>query len=233
MDAARLAKLGIFTVRDLLMHLPFGWDEYGEPSQVANLVDGKQATVVGTITSISAKRSKYKKMQLTEATLQDDSGGVLKLVWFNQAFVAKQLSPEERVAVAGMVRGRFGVFEMRNPLYEKVSASGPKRLRDLMPRYHLVKGLTSKKMAGWIESILPLADAMEDVLPADVLRTPSPASSRGGGAIRPPARERAGLDDGAKADGLRGALRAAGRVRPHAGQHSPPSPPSRSRIDRM
>jgi len=167
-DANRLAKLGIFTVRDLLMHLPFGWDEYGEPTAVANLIDGKQATVIGTVTEISAKRSKYKKMQLTEATLQDDSGGVLKLVWFNQPYMAKQLPKGERVAVAGMVRGRFGVFEMRNPLQEKVSASGPKRLRDLMPRYHLVKGLSSKKIVEWIETILPLADELDDVLPDDV-----------------------------------------------------------------
>jgi len=168
-DASRLAKLGIVTVRDLLLHLPFGWDEYGEPTAVAQLLDGKQATVIGTITSISAKRSKYKKMQLTEATLIDDSGGVLKLVWFNQAYMAKQLPKGERVAVAGMVKGRFGVFEMSNPLHEKVSATGPKRLRDLMPRYHLVKGLSSKKVAEWIESVLPLAGEMEDVLPADVL----------------------------------------------------------------
>jgi ATP-dependent DNA helicase RecG len=167
--ATRLARLGIYTARDLLMHLPFDWDEYGEPSPVAALVDGKQATVIGTIKSIAAKRSKYKKMGLTEATLQDDAGGVLKLVWFNQSFMARQLPQGERVAVAGMVRGRFGVFEMRNPLSEKVSASGPKRLRDLMPRYHLVKGLSSKKIAEWIGSILPLAGEMVDILPADVL----------------------------------------------------------------
>ena len=168
-DATRLAKLGILTVRDLLMHLPFGWDEYGEPTAVAQLIDGKQATVIGTVTDIAAKRSKYKKMQLTEGTLQDDAGGILKLVWFNQSYIAKQLPKGERVAVAGMVRGRFGVFEMRNPLHEKVSASGPKRLRDLMPRYHLVKGLSAKKLADWIESVLPLAGEMEDVLPAEVL----------------------------------------------------------------
>jgi ATP-dependent DNA helicase RecG len=167
-DAVRFAKLGIFTVRDLLMHLPFGWDEYGEPTAVANLVDGKQATVIGTVTAIAAKRSKYKKMQLTEATLQDDSGGVLKLVWFNQPYVARQLPKGERVAVAGMVRGRFGVFEMRNPLQEKVNGAGPTRLRDLMPRYHLVRGLTSKKIAEWVEPILPLAEDLEDVLPDDV-----------------------------------------------------------------
>lgn len=168
-DATRLAKLGIVTVLELLMHLPFGWDEYGEPTVVAELVDGKQATVIGTIESISAKRSKYKKMQLTEASLQDESGGVLKLVWFNQAWMANQLHKGDRIAVAGMVRGRYGVFEMRNPLHEKVSAEGPKRLRDLMPRYHLVKGLSSKKIAEWIETVLPLAKDMVDILPADVL----------------------------------------------------------------
>ena len=168
-DSARLAKLGVVTVRDLLLHLPFGWDEYGEPTAVAQLTDGKPATVVGTVAAISAKRSKYKKMQLTEATLQDDAGGILRLVWFNQAYVARQLPKGERVAVAGMVKGRFGVFEMRNPLHEIVSATGPKRLRDLMPRYHLVKGLTSKRIAEWIESVLPLAGELEDVLPADVL----------------------------------------------------------------
>jgi len=67
-----------------------------------------------------------------------------------------------------MVKARFGVFEMRNPLQEKVSASGPKRLRDLMPRYHLVKGLSSKKIVEWIETILPLAADLDDVLPDDV-----------------------------------------------------------------
>ena len=168
-DSARLAKLGIVTVCDLLLHLPFDWDEYGEPTAVAQLTDGKQATVIGTVAAISAKRSKYKKMQLTEATLQDDAGGTLKLVWFNQAFMARQLFKGDRVAVAGRVRGRFGVFEMRNPLHEKVGAAGPKRLRDLMPRYHLVKGLSPKKVAEWIEAVLPLAQGMEDVLPAEVL----------------------------------------------------------------
>jgi ATP-dependent DNA helicase RecG len=82
--------------------------------------------------------------------------------------MAKQLPTGERVAVAGMVKARFGVFEMRNPLQEKVSASGPKRLRDLMPRYHLVKGLSSKKIVEWIETILPLAADLDDVLPDDV-----------------------------------------------------------------
>jgi ATP-dependent DNA helicase RecG len=169
-DSTRLSKLGIVTVRDLLLYLPFGWDEYGEPTAVTDLTDGKQATVIGTLSAISAKRSMKKRMPLTEATLQDDAGEVLRLVWFHQPYLVNQLHKGERIAVAGMVKGRgFGVFEMRNPLHEKVDGAGPTRLRDLMPRYHLVKGLSSKKIAGWVEEVLPLAVDLDDVLPADVL----------------------------------------------------------------
>jgi ATP-dependent DNA helicase RecG len=168
-DSARLAKLGITTVRDLLLDLPFGWDEYGKPTAVADLEDGMQATVIGTISAVSARRSMRKRMPLTEAALTDESGDVLKLVWFHQAYLANQLHAGERIAVAGTVKGRgFGVYEMRNPLHEKVSAAGPARIRDLMPRYHLVKGLSSKKIGELVEAALPLAIELEDVLPIAV-----------------------------------------------------------------
>ncbi len=169
-DTSRLAKLGIVTVRDLLLELPFGWDEYGEPVPVAVLEDGKQATVAGTLTAVAAKRTMRKHMQLTQATLQDDSGASLRLVWFNQPYLATQLHKGERLAVAGMVKGQgYGVFEMRNPLYEKITESiGPSRIGGLMPKYHLVAGLSSKRVAAWVEAALPLASELVDVLPEEV-----------------------------------------------------------------
>jgi ATP-dependent DNA helicase RecG len=151
------------------LDLPFGWDEYGKPTAVADLEDGKHATVIGTVSAVSAKRSMRKRMPLTEATLTDDSGDVLKLVWFHQAYLVNQLHAGDRLAVAGIVKGRgFGVYEMRNPLHEKVSAAGPTRIRDLMPRYHLVKGLSSKKIGQLVEAVLPLTAELDDVLPVAV-----------------------------------------------------------------
>ena len=82
-EAKRLARLGIETVRDLLLTLPYDWETYGAPAQVAGLDDGKQATVVGTVTSISAKQSLRRRIKLTEATIRDDEGAPLRLVWFN------------------------------------------------------------------------------------------------------------------------------------------------------
>ncbi len=171
-DQKRLTALGILTVRDLLLHLPFAWEEFGDPKPIAQLIDGSLATVTGTIRRIAPRISRYKKLKLTQATLVDDADDELNLVWFNQPWVAGQLHTGDRVAVAGTVKAsRYGPFEMRNPHHEKLdgqAGAGPKFIGGLMPKYHLVKGLTSKKISGWVDAALPLAEKLEDELPEDV-----------------------------------------------------------------
>src|SRR5713226_2176386 len=120
-DAKRLAKLGIETIRDLLLTLPFDWETYGAPVPIASLTVGVQATVVGTVMSIAPKITKYKRMKLTEATIRDDSDARMRAAWFNQPFVAKQLHKGDRVAVAGLVKGGYGMLEMQNPHHERLN----------------------------------------------------------------------------------------------------------------
>ncbi len=172
-DAKKLTKLGIETIRDLLLTLPFDWEAYGAPAGVASLQPGRQATVVGTVVDIAAKQTPRKHMRLTEATIRDDNGAAIRVVWFNQPFLVKQIHKGDRLAVAGLVKaGRYGgQLEMQNPHHERLEDSeeaAPARIGGLMPKYHLVEGLSSRKMAAWVESALPLAAQLEDVLPADV-----------------------------------------------------------------
>lgn len=172
-DAKRLARLGVETVRDLLLTLPYDWESYGAPAEVAGLTDGNQATVVGTVSAISARQSLRRRIRLTEATIRDDSGAALRLVWFNQPFIAKQLHRGDRVAVAGTVKvARYGgSLQMQNPHFERLEPSEesqPARVGGMMPKYHLVEGLSSRKIARWVESALPLADRVEDVIPEEV-----------------------------------------------------------------
>jgi ATP-dependent DNA helicase RecG len=167
--ASRLARLGITTVRDLLLNLPFDWDAFGRPVAVADLEDGTQATVIGAISAIAPKITLRKRIALTQATLLDDSGDSLRLVWFNQPYIARQLSKGDRIAVAGTVKG--GDYgrppEMRNPHHEKLAemdGRGPTRVGGLMPKYHLVAGLSHARVAGWVAKAMPVADQLEDVL---------------------------------------------------------------------
>ena len=167
-----LAKVGVKTIRDLLLTLPFGWETYGDPVTVANLTPGMQATVVGTVASIHVKVTKYKKLRLTEAMIRDDDGAGLRVAWFNNPWVVKRLARGDRVAVAGVPKSTYGgMFEMQNPHYERLDgneAVQPTRIGGMMPKYHLVEGLSSRRVARWVESALPLAEQLEDIIPEDV-----------------------------------------------------------------
>src|SRR4029077_14446404 len=172
-DAKRLAKLGVLTIRDLLLTLPYGWDTYGAPAAVQTLTEGQMATVVGTVTQISAKQSLRKHIKLTEASLKDDDGGLLRLVWFNQPYLVNQIHRGDRLAVAGVARtARYGgLLQMQNPHHEKLDGledGQPVRVGGMMPKYHLVDGVSSRKIARWVETALPLADQLEDLLPEEV-----------------------------------------------------------------
>ncbi len=171
-NAKRLEKLGISTIRDLLLALPFGWESYGEPTPISSLTEGSPATVVGTVKSINPKQSLRRRIKLTEATIVDPAGNSLRLVWFNMPFIAKQLHKGDRIAVAGAVKlSRYSGLNMQNPHYERldgVDDMQPARVGGMMPKYHLVDGLSSRKIARWVESALPLAGQLEDLLPVEV-----------------------------------------------------------------
>jgi ATP-dependent DNA helicase RecG len=167
-----LARLGIKTVRELLLELPYGWETY-VPSEISALAPGSQATVIGTIVSIRPVTTQRRRMRLVEATVADGSGAQMRVVWFHSPFILNQLHAGDRVAFAGVVeknqyRGQPG---MVNPRHERLDGSGdaePQKVGGMTPKYHLVEGLTSRKIADWVELVLPLADRLEDVLPDEV-----------------------------------------------------------------
>ncbi len=164
-------RLGLGTVRDLLLHLPFGWDSYGVPVAIRELRDGEHQTVLGTLVEVGAKHTPRRGMKLTEAVLSDEGGGRLKVVWFNQPYLARGLQRGDRMAVAGVVRlSRYGSgFEMLNPHHEVLpSASGPRRIGGLMARYHLSKGITSRRIAELVGQLLPLAAELAELIPPAV-----------------------------------------------------------------
>ncbi len=169
-DAKRLSKLGIDTIRDLLLTLPFDWEIYGAPRRIAELRDGEPATVVGRISSSVAQVTYRKRVRLTQATLTDDDGDAMRVVWFNQPYLANRIPAGSRVAVAGHVKSGPRGLEMRNPHYEPLPSdggAGPNRIGGLMPKYHLVAGITSKRMAEFVAEALPLASDLEELLPAE------------------------------------------------------------------
>jgi ATP-dependent DNA helicase RecG len=161
-----LRRLGLQTVRDLLLHLPFGWESYGGPASIADLPLDVPATVLVTIREIQPKRSRFKGKPLTEAVVADDQGTTMKVVWFNQPYLASKLPAGSRVALAGRVKATGYGRQMQNPHHELVEGGdGPHRVGGLMPKYHSTKGLANQRIATLVEAALPLAGDLEDDLP--------------------------------------------------------------------
>jgi ATP-dependent DNA helicase RecG len=163
---ARLEKLGIRTVRDLLLFFPRKHEDFSHVIPIGTVTPGAKITLRGRIEQIGAHQTRYKRMPLTEATLSDGSGR-LRLVWFNQPWVAKQLHQDDVVFVAGEVNLEGGLV-MKNPDYEPVS-SDPKHAARLVPIYRETEKLTSRWLRPKVQAILPLASQLDEFLPADLL----------------------------------------------------------------
>src|SRR5437879_13001417 len=100
-DARRLERLGLRTVHDLLLHLPFGWEDFGEGVMISELRPGERATVVGTVANIAAKRTPRQRRMLAEARLVDGEGATLKVCWFDQPYPSRSLARSPRSRIPG------------------------------------------------------------------------------------------------------------------------------------
>jgi len=70
---------------------------------------------------------------LAEAVVSDDTGSI-KVVWFNQGYVADQLQKGDEVFLAGAPEIYNFSLQLANPIYEKVS-DFPLHTARLVPIY--------------------------------------------------------------------------------------------------
>src|SRR5438067_11288432 len=63
-DAKRLRRLGLETVRDLLLNLPFGWESFGGPAAIADLRAGADAMLVATVARAAARPTPRRGLEL-------------------------------------------------------------------------------------------------------------------------------------------------------------------------
>ena len=97
--------MGISTLEDLLYYFPI---RYGNTSQVVyieNLVKGNDATVFGKISGLKTSKAWVKKIPMSEGAVTDETGKI-KLVWFNQPYIAKMIHDGQLVRVEGKVSAR-------------------------------------------------------------------------------------------------------------------------------
>lgn len=162
-----LARLGLKTVKELLFYLPFRYEDFRQTKDIASLNPGESANISGEITLIQNKRSFRKKVYLTEALISDDSD-TIKIIWFNQPFLTKNLKMGDRLSLSGKVSEQNGQIVMISPQYEKITSTGLIHTSGLVPNYHLTAALSQKQIRALIKQIIPLSQKSVDWLPETI-----------------------------------------------------------------
>ena len=162
---ARLAKLGLHTPQDLLLHLPLRYQDETRLWPIAHAPLGQPALVEGEITDATVQ---YRPRRTLVCRVEDGSGMMtLRLLNFYPSQI-KQLAPGKRVRLFGEMRHGFFGMEMVHPQYRMVKEEEPVA-ETLTPVYPTTAGLSQAALRKLILNALAGSD-LTDTLPAPLLQ---------------------------------------------------------------
>lgn len=168
LTAKRLENLGLRTAEDLLFYFPFRYEDWSKIVPISQLTYGSAGTCRGRIELIKNTRSFYKRKNITEALVSDNSGSI-KVVWFNQPYLTKILKIGDEIFLSGKVDfDRFGLH-LTSPSYEKVRAGEETtHTARIVPVYSVTENLTNKQFRFLVKAAIPLANKIFDWLPPEI-----------------------------------------------------------------
>ena len=177
-----LKRLNVATVEDLLYHLPSRYEDISDIQSVGTLEKGQEAIVYGQLSKLKTRKAWKSRRPIAEGYVEDGSAK-MKVMWFNQPYMAKMYTDGMYVKLAGKVAGSEGKLYLSNPEVEKLDAlpidrhdsifNDTEQIDDtIYPVYRETKGITSK----WIyHTVLKcferdVLDTIIDPIPADILK---------------------------------------------------------------
>ncbi len=165
--AKLFAKLGIFTVQDMLFHLPRSIEDRSESKAISDLVDGETVCVRAALASGVKTYRARGKVTVTQASVSDGAN-IMKVTWFNAPFIANTLKSGGEFTFFGKAVYRGHIFEMINPVTE--SENGIKKTGRILPVYPATSGLGQTNLRNAAETILTeLEEFPADILPHNVI----------------------------------------------------------------
>lgn len=164
----RLGYLRVRTLSDLVWSIPRAYDDRSDILDIVDAVPGARASIRGTIEKIASRRGWKSRSTIVEALVSDISGSI-KVVWFNQPYIAKNLAIGDEVFLTGMVKKSTYGTAMQSPEYEKVIAGrAATHTARIVPQYALTAGITQKQMRFFVKQALDLLLPIADPLPQEI-----------------------------------------------------------------
>lgn len=186
--AQLLGQVGVHTIENLLYYFPRRYLDYQNRVKIAELIEGQDVTVMGTIRSVSGHQSQGKPIAVLSITIMDDTG-IMSASWFYAKCSRAALESYKARYVKGtevMLSGKIKWDKykrcpaMDRPVVEILSyadtqaADEPMSLHAgrIVPVYPLVEGLNLRFLRKAIHH------ALEDYLHTLVDPLPEPLRQR-------------------------------------------------------
>jgi len=162
----KFAKLNVRTVRDLLYFFPRRYVDYSRRKPISELIEGEEQTIIGTIWQ--ARVATLGNRRGTEAIVGDETGNI-RVVWFNQPYLAKSFRTNARIVISGTVSIFKGHKVFESPEWELLGDKELIHTGRLVPVYPLTQGLYPRQVRKWTkETVDGYAWQLSDFLPAEI-----------------------------------------------------------------
>jgi ATP-dependent DNA helicase RecG len=165
---ARLARLDVRTVGDLLYLFPKRYDDYSAIRPIAELAYGEHQTIIATVRSAGV-RTLGGRREVSEAIVGDQTGSI-KVIWWSGRWIAGRLKPGMRLALSGKIDAFGDRLQMGNPEWEPLGAEAV-NTRRIVPVYPLTDGLAQRDIRPLIrQAVDAFAHKVEEALPEALRR---------------------------------------------------------------
>ena len=147
-----LRKLKLNSIEDLLYHFPVRYEHAGGEGRVHALVPKTKVSLIGMFSKLEAKKLWKSRRTATEGWFEDGTGKV-KVLWFNQPYIAKMTPQGVPVRLSGMVAGTPENHYITNPEVSVLAghestglfaANTDENATSLFPVYPESAGITSR-----------------------------------------------------------------------------------------
>jgi ATP-dependent DNA helicase RecG len=150
--AEKLAKLGLVTVRDALLHFPRDYKDFSGAHAVADFVEGEHASVAGTVSEV-ASRTTFAGRSMLTVTI-DAAGGRVRGVWFNMPFMARRFERGMQVVLAGQPRRGKGGWEFAHPEVRWLAGDEAAHGSEWLSIYPLAEGVQQSQVRIAVQAAL-------------------------------------------------------------------------------
>jgi len=167
--AEALAGAGLSTVRDLILHLPFRYEDRRGTRPVAEAAAGSAQTFRGRLAGLRRLRTRRRGFSLVRGFVEDSSGR-LPVVWFNRPYLANQ-AEEGEYLLHGPVKAAADGLELVNPSCEPAAqAVHGDRIAPVYPAAGKVGPAALRRMLEGVLREIDLPAQVPETVPEELLQ---------------------------------------------------------------